>query len=153
VTSGWKIEEGQSPFLTSAYIEDGARTDTPGILAPLLVLGLDGAAFFERLFETAHTYALRKSEEWTPTPMWIVGFDEPIPEGKIGSAWVVLQNGNSAFSRWLRANSLCSAFSKSRRVPARTKSQSVEKERRYCEAFGQVLRLNGIECKVEWRLD
>jgi hypothetical protein len=153
VTSGWKIEEGQSPFLTSAYIEDGARTEELGILAHLMVLDSDGVAFFERLFETAHAHALKTSKEWTPTPMWIVGYDAPIAEGEIGSAWVVLPDGKSAFSRWLRANNLCSVFSKSRRISARTASQSVEKERRYCEAFSQVLRLNGVECKVDWRLD
>jgi hypothetical protein len=153
VTSGWKIEKGKPPFLTSAYIERGAETDEPSRWAPLIVNDIEEADFFKRLFDKAHAYALQQSEEWTPTPMWIVGFDKPIPEGMIGSAWVELQDSKSSFARWLRKHQLCSAYSRSRRILAGTRSQSVEKARKYCEALARVLRLNGVACTVGWRFD
>ncbi|HEX4005506.1 MAG TPA: hypothetical protein VHX60_04995 [Acidobacteriaceae bacterium] len=153
VTSGWKIEKGQPPFLTSAYIEKGAETDEPSSLAPLMVDGVEEVDFFRRLFDRAHAHALQKAEEWTPTPMWIVGFEKAIPEGMIGSAWVELQDGKSPFARWLRKHQLCSAHSRSRRIPAGTRFQSVEKAQKYSEAFARALRLNGVACNVGWRLD
>jgi hypothetical protein len=153
VTSGWIIRENEAPFLTSAYIEEGAEADKPSALARLLICAIDAPDFFDRLFQTARSHAMDASDNWTPTPMWIEGYDEPIAEGLIGSAWVELPSGKAPFARWLRKQKLCSANSKNRRIPARSGSQSVEKDQRYAEAFAQVLRLNGITCEVGSRLD
>jgi len=153
VTSGWIIRQNEPPSLTSAYIEEGAETNKVSLLAPFLINSQEMPDFHKNLFETAHAHALAESENWTPTPMWIEGYDKPISEGMVGSAWIELPDGKSPFPRWLRKHGLCSAYSRSRQIPARTGSQSVEKERKYCEAFARVLRLNGIACKVGWRLD
>ncbi len=152
VTSGWIIRENEAPFLTSAYIEEGAEADKPSALAHLLISDIDAPDFFDRLFQTAHAHAMDASDNWTPTPMWLEGYDKPIAEGLIGSAWVELPSGISPFARWLRKNKLSSAYSKSRRILARSGSQSVEKDRKYAEAFAQVLRLNGLACEVGSRL-
>lgn len=153
VTSGWIIRQNEAPSLTSAYIEEGAETNKVSLLAPFLINSKVMPNFYKKLFETAHVHALEEAENWTPTPMWIEGYEKPISEGMIGSAWIELADGKSPFSRWLRRENLSSAYSPSREIPARTGSQSVEKERKYCEAFARVLRLNGIDCTVRWRLD
>jgi hypothetical protein len=85
--------------------------------------------------------------------MWVSGYVEPISEGTCGSAWVKLPDGRSKFSRWLKKNKLCPDFSKGCIIFGKTTTQSLEREQKYCEAFAQVLRLNGIECEIKWRYD
>ena len=81
------------------------------------------------------------------------GYVEPIAEGACRSAWVKLPDGRSKFSRWLKKNKLCANFTRGCVIFGKTTSQALEREQEYCEAFAQVLRLNGIECDVKWRYD
>jgi hypothetical protein len=85
--------------------------------------------------------------------MWISGYVEPISEGACGSAWIELPDGRSKFSKWLKTNNLRTDFTKGCIIFAKTQSQSLEREQKYCEAFAQVLRLNGIDCEIRWRYD
>jgi hypothetical protein len=109
--------------------------------------------FWKHLYNLASKHATKVAEEWIPTPMWIEGFSAPIADGACGYAWVELADGRSSFSRWLRKANKISNYDKGGRISFIHPSQSVERARKYCEAFASVLRLNGIECKVEWRYD
>jgi hypothetical protein len=153
VTSAWIIRPGEPPSLVSAYVADDADTEDTGALAHLIVKEAKGADRWQRIYEVADAQGKKAAEEWTPTPMWVSGYAEPISDGACGSAWVRLPDGRSSFSRWLKKNKLCSDFSRHCIIFGKTTSQSLEREQKYCEAFAQVLRLNGIECEVKWRYD
>lgn len=154
VTCGWIIRPIESPFLATAYIAGNAATTEPGPLADLIVEGPQDPSFYLRLYQAAHQHGMKAAEDWTPTPMWIEGFPEAESEGACGYAWVRLPDARSRFSRWLKRNN----FGSSAHLPgcwvfARTRSQSLERAQKYCEAFAQVLRLNGIDCEVGWKFD
>jgi len=151
VKSAWIIRKNEPPALVSAYVADEADTSETRAFAGLVVKGSDGSERWARLYEIADAQGRKAAEEWVPTPMWVSGYAEPIYEGTCGSAWVRLPDGRSKFSRWLKKNKLCSDFTKGCIIFGKTTSQSLEREQKYCEAFAQVLRLNGIECEIKWR--
>jgi hypothetical protein len=153
VKSAWIIRNGEPPSLISAYVAEKADTTETAVLADLVVNEREGAERWRQIYEIAHARARKAAEEWTPTPMWVSGYVEPIADGACGSAWVNLPDGRSKFSRWLKNNKLCADFTRGCVIFGKTTSQSLEREQKYCEAFAQVLRLNGIECKVKWRYD
>jgi hypothetical protein len=153
VKSAWIIRAGGPPSLISAYVAEEADTAEVASLAKLVVNEVEGADRWRRLYEIADAQGRKTGEEWTPTPMWVSGYVEPISEGACGSAWVKLPDGRSKFSRWLKKNKLCSDVSKGCMIFGKTTTQSLERGQKYCEAFAQVLRLNGIECEVKWRYD
>jgi len=153
VKSAWIIRPGQPPSLVSAYVADEADTKETGVLANLIVNEPEGPERWRRLYEVAEARGMKAAEEWTPTPMWVSGSVEPISEGACGSAWIKLPDGRSKFSRWLKKNKLCAHFTRSCIIFGKTKLQSLEREQKYCEAFAQVLRLNGIDCEILWRYD
>jgi uncharacterized protein DUF6883 len=153
VKSAWIIRAGEPPSLVSAYVAEKADTAEIASLATFVVNENEGAERCRRVYEIADAQGRKAAEEWTPTPMWVSGYVEPISEGACGSAWVKLTDGRSKFSRWLKKNKLCSDFSKGCIIFGKTTTQSLEREQKYCEAFAQVLRLNGIECEVKWRYD
>jgi hypothetical protein len=153
VKSAWIIRTGEPPSLVSAYVAEDADTTETGVLAKLVVDGTEGAERWRQLYEIADAQGRKAAEEWTPTPMWVSGYAEPISEGTCGSAWIKLPDGRSKFSRWLKKNKLCADFTRSCIIFGKTTTQSLEREQKYCEAFAQVLRLNGIECEIKWRYD
>lgn len=154
VTSGWIIRPGEPPSLVSAYITENASSEAPGPLSELIVpRTLKGDEFWKHLYDLAAKHGKKAAEECIPTPMWIEGFTAPISDGACGFAWVELPDGRSSFSRWLRKTETISKYDRGRRIWSMHPSQSVERAQKYCDAFAQVLRLNGIECKVEWRYD
>jgi hypothetical protein len=154
VTSGWIIRPNEPPSLASAYITKDAESEAPSILSELIVpRNLKGDDFWKCLYDLAAEHGKKAAEECIPTPMWIEGLAAPIADGALGYAWVELPDGRSSFSRWLRKTDTISKYVRGRQIWCIHPSQSVERARKYCEAFAQVLRLNGIECKVEWRYD
>jgi hypothetical protein len=154
VTSAWIIRSNEPPSLVSAYVADKADTDDSAALAHLVVeKEVEGAERWRRIYDLADAQGRKAAEAWTPTPMWITGYAEAIAEGACGSAWVRLPDGRSSFSRWLKKNKLSFEHSRHCIIFGKTTSQSVEREQKYCEAFAQVLRLNGIQCEVKWRYD
>lgn len=153
VKSAWIIRTNEPPSLVSAYVAEEADTTETGVLAKLVVNGQEGVERWQQMYEIADAQGTKAAEEWVPTPMWVSGYVEPISEGACGSAWVKLSDGRSKFSRWLKKNKLCSDFTKGCIIFGKTTTQSLEREQKYCEAFAQVLRLNGIECEVKWRYD
>lgn len=98
VTSAWIVRTGEPPSLVSAYVADQANTDDTSALA--------------HLTDIADAEGRKAAEEWTPTPMWITVYTEPIEDGACGSAWVRLPDGRSSFARWLKKNELCAPFSR-----------------------------------------
>jgi hypothetical protein len=153
VKSVWIIRPGQPPSLVSAYLTDEADTEETGLLANLIVKEPEGAERWRRLYEVADTQGVKAAEEWTPTPMWVSGYVEPISEGACGSAWIQLLDGRSKFSRWLKENRLRARPGKGSMIFGKSTSQSLERGHKYCEGFAQVLRLNGIDCDILWYYD
>jgi hypothetical protein len=154
VLCSWIIRPGKSPFLTSAYIARKADTDEQGALSGLIVEGSQTKEFYKKLYEVADEHATRAAEEWIPTPMWIKGYAEAISDGACGFSWVRLPDARSGFARWLKNNGFGSTgYEPGCFVFAKARAQSFERAQKYSEAFARVLRLNGIECEVESRLD
>ncbi len=154
VKCGWIIRADESPSLTTAYIADHADTAEQGILANLIVEPPQAPDFWRKVYDAAHQHAAKAAADWIPTPMWVEGYAETISEGACGSAWIHLPDARTKFARWLKKQDLGSTgYGSGCFVSAKTSSQSLERAQKYCEAFAQVLRLNGIECKVDWRYD
>jgi uncharacterized protein DUF6883 len=154
VTCPWIIRPGEPPFLVTALFPEEADTTERGSLAELIVHGPQCPEFWKQLYEMAHEQGTRAAENWTPTPMWVEGYTEAISEGACGVSWVRLPDGRSRFARWLKKNQV--GYKGHRGgyfVLAQSPSQSLERARKYSEEFARVLRLNGIECEVDWRYD
>jgi hypothetical protein len=154
VTSGWIIRPNEPPSLVSAYITENAESEEPSPLSDLIVpRELKGDSFWKYLHDLADKRGTKAADEWIPTPMWIEGYTAPIADGACGFAWIELPDGRSSFSRWLRKTGIISKHERGRSIWCMHPSQSIERARKYCEAFAQVLRLNGVECEVKWRYD
>jgi hypothetical protein len=150
----WIIRPGEPPVLVTAVFPDDADTMERGELSELIVEGSKGSGYWKRLYETAHQHGTRAAESWTPTPMWIEGSPEAISEGACGVSWVRLPDARSSFARWLKQNHFGhKGFRSGYHISAQTDSQSLERAQQYCEAFAKVLRVNGIECHVDWLCD
>ena len=63
------------------------------MLANLIVNEPEGPERWRSVYEVAEARGVKAAEEWTPTPMWIRGYVEPISEGECGSAWIELPDG------------------------------------------------------------
>ncbi len=149
VTSAWIIRSGEPPQLTTAFIAKLSETSRRSVVSDHLAFRRDD---WQSIFEKAHAAASGAASDWTPTPMFIG--DSIVAEGECGSAWVIIKDGRSQFARWLRKSG--HAYPGHRggvTIFASTGSQSVERARKYCEAFASVLHANGVECSTDFRLD
>lgn len=75
-------------------------------------------------------------------------------EGACGFAWMRVLDARRGFARWAIARGHANHHYRSgAQIFAAVQSQSIDRARAYATAFAAVLRHNGIECKVDSRLD
>jgi len=154
VTTGW-LALGDAPAkLTTLYVAPKkVELDGAASVPPIVTNAGTPQEHWERLYEAAVQEGVMRASLTIPTPMRIGGFDL-VREGECGFAGVRILDGRSAFARWLRNSTIGHRhYRKGWYVSADTGSHSVQINRAYAEAFAEVLRLNDIQCEVEWQFD
>lgn len=152
--TNWIMEPGQVPRLSSAYPADDEDSEVMEARNHLVVPNsIQGELRWQRVFEIASAEGVAASERAVPTPMKIVGFPVEM-EGLCGYAWIRVPDARRGFARWLIKNGHARKHhGGGARISADTGSQSSDRAIAYARAFAAVLKQNGIECKVESRLD
>lgn len=162
IQTGWMVKSGESPRLVTAYPHSVPVDVKLG--APLQNIAppeLNGATKWADIYRRAHQAGEKAAHLCTPIPMTLSEYS-PIFAGLCGFACVTVLDARRGMAKWLKDNGIGMKNYKSGwDVPARPVPnqddhwdlQSIEPKKAYAEAFGKVLLKNGIECKVESRLD
>lgn len=152
VDTNWIMEPGQQPRLSTAVPakpkdQTGREAQEPPI-APSTPSGDEKwAAIFELAAEAGRLAAT------VPTPMRISGFGIEM-DGLCGHAWVRVKDARRGFAKWAIANDHAYRhYQSGAQIFADINSQSIDRARAYATAFAAVLRHNGIQCEVSYRLD
>jgi len=154
VRTAWIIRQPQQCSLVTAYILDKSQQKETEGAQPFIVLDADPELFCSVLYGYASSAAEQAAKKCIPTPMYIHGYEEPILEGLIGFAWVVIRDARKRFPQWLKKQRIgYLGYKGGWIVRAKGCGQSYERAKAYANAFAKVLRQNGIECTVESRLD
>uniref|UniRef100_UPI002FDEA0C9 DUF6883 domain-containing protein n=1 Tax=Delftia acidovorans TaxID=80866 RepID=UPI002FDEA0C9 len=162
IETGWIVKNGELPRLVTAYphsepVEEKLEAPPQNIVPP----ELDGDAKWAYIYRRAHEMGEKAAHSCTPTPMTLSEYP-PIFEGLCGFAWVTVPDARRGMAKWLKDNGIGSKSYKSgwdvsaQPVPNKNSHwdlQSIEPKKAYAEAFGKVLLDNGVECKIESRLD
>ncbi|WP_269533250.1 DUF6883 domain-containing protein [Chitinimonas sp. BJYL2] len=162
IQTGWMVKSGEPPRLVTAYphsepVDADLEAPLQNIAPPELI----GDAKWADIYRRAHEAGEKAAHLCTPIPMTLSD-SPPIFAGMCGFAWVIVSDTRHGMAKWLKDNGIGRKNYKSGwAVPARpTPSkdddwdiQSIEPKKAYAEAFGKVLLDNGIECKVDSRLD
>lgn len=154
VRTAWIIRCPNRCSLTTAYILDQSKQIGGEGKPPLIVQTTDPELFCSILYGYASSAGERAAEKYLTTPMYIDGYEEPVLEGIAGFAWILIHDARKRFPRWLKKKGIgCLGDNGGWVVHSPVKSQSYEKSKVYADAFAKILRQNGIDCKVESRLD
>ncbi len=155
VRSAWITLDGKIIRLTSVFVakkkhqKDG-KAETP----PVVLTEHNINDKWQQIFDLAKLKGIKVAEQTIPTPMLIEGYSEPIYDGLCGFAWILIPDARKGFGRWLRNNKIgYPGYRSGQCIPAETEGQSFERAKAYAEAFATVLKMNGIECYVDSRLD
>ncbi|REL24445.1 DUF6883 domain-containing protein [Thalassotalea euphylliae] len=162
IQTGWMVNSGSAPRLVTAYPYkeplDIQFDAAPQNISPI---GLKGNARWSDIYQRTNVAGELAAQECIPTPMTLAEYS-PIFDGACGFAWVTVPDARKGMARWLKDNNIGHRNYKSGwDVPANPipihentwDMQSIEPKKAYAEAFGKVLRDNGIDCKVSSRLD
>mgnify|MGYP005834437797 CR=1 FL=1 len=137
---------------------------------------LDRDTVYRELLLEAHAAGVSAVADCTPVPMVVAQradvLDDSSPvekswfvaDGLCGFAWVHVPNARQSFCNWLRKNgighkSYYGGWDLSPRAVAyavrrvEETAQSVAKKEAYCRAAAEVLKLNGVDCYTDSRLD
>ena len=162
LNTGWEIRKGKrARFLTAypekKYAEEEFTPNPDNVVSPLLT----GDKRWSAIYDRAHAAGLKAAKATVPTPMIIKGFPT-VFEGACGFAWVVVTDARTGMVRWLRKNKIghknygsgyciSASFKVGELVYGDT--QSIEPKEAYAKTFAEILKANGVECRVESRLD
>jgi len=151
--TGWIIEAGQPARFVTAYPGDSEHAES--LRAPLPEVvdpQLKGDARWKAIYDLANEVGQASAEAVTPTPMVVQGYS-PNWEGYCGSGWARLPDARYPMARWLLRMQKGRKSYPGVDVGPPLQTQSMERNRAYAEAFAQVLKANGVECSVHYRLD
>ena len=154
VRTAWIIRQENQCSLVTAYILDRSKQTGEEGQVPHVVRETDPALFCSVLYQYASGIGRQAANKCIPTPVYLCGEEEPLLNGTFGSAWVVIHDARKRFPRWLRKQGIGYAgYRGGWVVRAKGGSPSFEKAKAYADAFAKILRQNGVDCKVESRLD
>jgi hypothetical protein len=86
--------------------------------------------------------------ECAPKPLVVEG--QVYMEGECGGAFIIIEDGRTAFARWLRKKGFGERhYHRGFLISTEQIGQSVESAKAYADAFACVLRRNGIKCRSE----
>lgn len=153
ILTAWIIRRGERASLTTAHPlrKDVALEES--VQRPLVLLGpTEGEGKWAAIHQLAKDHAVAAMKECVARPMVVDG--EIVMEGKVGTAYIVVPEGRSAFARWCKANRIAHRHHpRGVAIEAERVGQSAESAAAYARAYAKVLRRNGIDCKVETYLD
>lgn len=153
VETGWKVQDDGPGSLITAYPYEGEdRPDIQPVISRVPDLRLTGDALQEAIYELAKIHGEKAGNAATPTPMVLQKWGT-IWDGKCGFAWTHVLSAKTPFGRWLSRKQIGYPNRPGRLVFSRLSTQSIDKHIAYANAFAGVLLINGIECKVDSRLD
>ena len=151
--TGWIVASGQPARFVTAYPHDGDVEEPLETVKLVVVDGtLAGHDKWEAVCKIAYKEGEAAAESFMPTPMRVEGY-ETIWEGECGFAWVHVPDGRHSIAKWLVKTDKGYKSRPGVKVLAETSYQSVERNRAWANAFAEVLKANGVECSVGWRLD
>ena len=151
VKAAWRISNNISQLVT-VYPEKNTLTipRENAALPPLILKNNNNENYWQAIFEAANIEGTKSAKECIPEPMiWQSSFNNHCgiePEGKCGYAYITLTR-DSGFAEWILRNNL-GTFSRhfnQVKIDAKSKSQSLDREKAYANAFSKVLWLNGID--------
>lgn len=153
ILTAWMVRRGERASLTTAYPLEKDPALEESAQRPLVVLGIaHGKERWAAIHALAKDHASATMTECVPKPMVVGG--AVIMEGTVGTAYVVVRDGRSAFARWARDNGIGrSHHPHGTAIEAERVGQSSRSATAYANAYAHVLRRNEIECKVETYLD
>lgn len=151
--TGWILEPGQPARFVTAYpakaeLAAELNAPTPIVVEP----SLTGDQRWAETYRIAHAAGEKAASAAQPTPMVVEGHGTEW-EGLCGFGWAQLPNGRHPMAKWLVRNNHGYSTSPGVRVPSPVRTQSLDRNRAYAEAFATVLRANEVECSVGSRLD
>ncbi|HCS37960.1 MAG TPA: hypothetical protein DIW44_00030 [Anaerolineaceae bacterium] len=156
VRTAWITSDHKTIRLVTIYItEKGNQTTTAGI-APKVSKreSKDINLIYKTVFQFAKEEGETAAARIVPTPMYIDGFIEPVMDGEIGFADIIITDGRNGFVKWLKKNNIgYKYYKKGFAIPAKAPGQSIERAKAYAEAFAKILKQNDIECYTIHRLD
>lgn len=149
IKTGWIVRQGErASFVTAFPAKKDEALETHAIPPPIASDSLNGNARWQAIYALAEKAAKKAMEECVPKPLVVEG--QVYMEGYCGGACVVIEEGRTSFARWLRKNGLGHRhYPRGYSISADRIGQSAESAKAYADAFAQVLRRNGIECRSE----
>lgn len=153
VETGWQLrDEGAARLVTAYPASKDLATELERAQSRVVNSELAGEARWQAIFDLADEFGQIASKSVIPTPMVLERFGT-IWDGMCGHAWVQLADARKPFAAWLKKQQGAYASSPGVRLYARCHEQSIDRNKAYSDAFAEVLRANGIDCKVGSRLD
>ncbi len=164
LTTAWIIDNSKVPRLVTVIPgekKDIAEFEDIETINRICEQDLVGNEKFERIYELAHNAGLKAIDKLIPTPMFLNGYS-PIFQGMCGFAWIHILSARTPFVKWLKINNIGRKHYNKGWVinvniePDNQKYwdwQSIEPKEAYANEFAKVLKLNGIECIADSRLD
>lgn len=151
VRTAWIIINNDPPRLTSAFIPSkNDQLNDNGERSVILDTNLQGNKRWEELVRLAKKAGEEAANQIIPTPMFLRNYPTPVLEGKLGGAFVILEKTDDEFVNWLKQQDIRTYTSnRQQSFHIYVKTQSVERAEVYAKTFAKVLRLNGIDCRVE----
>ena len=154
VRTAWIIRCPNKCSLTTLYILEQSKQTKGEGQSPLIVQSTNPELFCSILYGYASSAGERAVEKYLTTPMYIHGCEEPVLEGPVGIAWIIIRDARRRFPRWLKKQGIGRlGYNGGWIVRPTIKGQSYEKEKAYANTFAKILQQNGIECTVESRMD
>lgn len=153
IETGWKLEEvGPAQFVT-AYPGDESKMGTmESFLGRVPEIDCPTPDRWRKIHEMAHSCGMKRGEKKVPAPMILEKWGT-IWEGACGFGWVFLPDARVPFARWALKEGIGYAVRPGVHISSKLQTQSLRKNLAYASGYAEVLRVNGIECRVESRLD
>lgn len=149
IETGWIVRPGnRASFITAFPAKKDAVLKSQVIPATVISNDLSGEARWQAIYDLAKQAGLKAMEHCVPKPLVVES--RVYMEGECGGAFIVIEDGRTAFVRWLRKKGLGDRhYKRGYSLPADQIGQSAESGKAYADAFARVLRRNGIECRSE----
>ncbi|UTH47968.1 hypothetical protein KBW81_14940 [Loktanella salsilacus] len=153
VETGWKLEQDGPAILVTAYPTDKGKTsELLPVKSRVPSLSTPDPERWAEIHKLAHENGVQRGNAKNPTPMVLEKWGT-IWEGQCGFGWVLLPNARAPFARWALKSNIGFASRPGVQISSKLPTQSIEKNLAYAEGYAEVLKVNGIECCTESRLD
>ncbi len=149
IETGWIVRHGERvSFVTAFPAKKDASLESQAIPPAVVSQDLQGDVRWQEIYTVAKQAARKAMEECVPKPLVVGG--QVCMEGGCGGAFVVIEDGRTAFARWLRKKRLGERhYQHGYLISAEQIGQSAESAKAYADAFARVLCRNGIRCRSE----